>query len=255
MKRYSILMYNFNGYELLREPEEVDPECDYIYVTDTPDICKESKIWRVVVDPKLEGMSTFEKCYTVRFNPFRYANTYVCIYLDASIQIHRSLRKLFNDFESSCTDIGLNIHPDAETLPEEYRRWVHHRGYDPNNANRILTVLHLLGYDMQYKGLYQGGCRICRNTPLNNKIDNLTFSLLSFLGKDGIIERVDQTIYSFIVNKFFENIKVFPFSQQVFQSDYMTLMIHGTNDPMPYNPSIEKTTGFLFNKETELYKI
>ena len=33
-KLYSILMYNFNNYEIMREPEEIDPDCEYIYITD-----------------------------------------------------------------------------------------------------------------------------------------------------------------------------------------------------------------------------
>ena len=34
--KYSVLMYNFNDYEIMREPQEIDPECEYIYVTDNP---------------------------------------------------------------------------------------------------------------------------------------------------------------------------------------------------------------------------
>ena len=36
MKKYSILTFNFNNYEIFREPLEVDPECEYVYVTDNP---------------------------------------------------------------------------------------------------------------------------------------------------------------------------------------------------------------------------
>lgn len=35
MKLYTVLMYNFNNYEVMREPEEIDPECEYIYMSPT----------------------------------------------------------------------------------------------------------------------------------------------------------------------------------------------------------------------------
>ena len=50
MKKYSVLMYNFNDYEIMREPKEVDPECEYIYVTDNPKYQNETKVWKVIVD-------------------------------------------------------------------------------------------------------------------------------------------------------------------------------------------------------------
>ena len=98
MKKYSVLMYNFNNYEIMREPKEVDPECEYIYVTDNPKYQNETKVWKVIVDKDLEWLSAFDKCYSVRFNLFKYATTPVCIYLDGSVQIYKKLTKLYNDF-------------------------------------------------------------------------------------------------------------------------------------------------------------
>ena len=248
-------MYNFNNYEIMREPMEIDQECEYIYVTDNPDLQKQTKVWKIVVEKDLEGLPAFDKCYKVRFNLFKYCSTNTCIYLDGSIQIRKSLYNLFDAFEKSGSDIGLNVHPDAETMIEEYQRWVLHRGYDKDNANRILSVMNLLGYDLNYKGLFQLTCRICRNTEINSEIDKMTYHFLQLLGNDGKIERLDQTAYSFIVNKYFQHIKIFPFSQQIFQSRYMTWMMHGSTKPMPYNSSIEKATGYVFDRETELFRI
>ena len=68
-------MYNFNDYEIMREPKEVDPECEYIYVTDNPKYQNETKVWKVIVDKDLDGLSAFDKCYSVRFNLFKYTTT------------------------------------------------------------------------------------------------------------------------------------------------------------------------------------
>ena len=80
MKRYSILMYNLNNYEIMREPMEIDQECEYIYVTDNPDLQKQTKVWKIVVEKDLEGLPAFDKCYKVRFNLFKYCSTNTCIY-------------------------------------------------------------------------------------------------------------------------------------------------------------------------------
>lgn len=245
-------MYNFNNYEIMREPQEIDPECEYIYVTDNPEYQKQTNVWKVIVDKDLDDMTPFDKCYNVRFNLFKYASTPVCIYLDGSIQIHKSLRKFYEDFIKSGADIGLNIHPNRHNLPEEYAEWIRYRNYPIQQARRCLTTFEQLGYDFNFKSLFQGTCRICKNTELNKHIDTVAFDFLKMLGNDGIIERLDQTVYSFVVNKLFNNIKIFPFSQQVFQSNYMHWCGHRSRAMMPWNPENDKEK-YVMNELKSLY--
>ncbi|HPB20328.1 MAG TPA: hypothetical protein PLC00_06110 [Bacteroidales bacterium] len=252
-KLYSILMYNFNNYEIMREPEEMDPECEYLYITDDPKL--KSNKWKIIVDHDLDGLSPFDKCYRVRFNLFKYATTPVCIYVDGSIQIHKSLRKLYNDFMKSECDIGLNIHPECDNVYEEYLRWLRLRGYSPYQMGKCLCMFQAAGWNPQDKGLYQGTCRICKNTSLNKSIDDFVFNTLVKLGTNGIIERLDQTIYSFVINKFFDKIKIFGFSQQVLQSKYMSWCLHKTTRIIPYNRYNDKEKGFILGKLKKTYKI
>lgn len=44
--RYSILTYNFNGYEILREIENPQDDVEYIYVTDNQEF--KSDTWNVI---------------------------------------------------------------------------------------------------------------------------------------------------------------------------------------------------------------
>ena len=247
-------MYNFNDYEVMREPEEVDPECEYVYVTDNPAFKEQTKVWKVIVDEDLKNLSPFDKCYAVRFNLFKYATAPVCIYVDGSIQIHKSLRKFYDDFMASGADVGLNIHPNRHNLPEEYTEWVRCRQYPVDQANKCLHAFAVMGYDFNYKSLYQGTCRICKNTDLNNHIDTATLDLLKMLGSNGCIERLDQTVYTFIVNKLFNDIKIFPFSQQVFQSKYMTWNVHRTKTPILWNPENDKMK-YVQNELKSLYML
>lgn len=252
MYKYSILMYNFNNYEILRDPIEIDPECEYIYVTDNPNL--KSDKWKIIIDKDLEGLSVFDKCYNVRFNLFKYATTSVCIYLDGSIQIYKSLRKIYDDFIKSNCDIGLNIHPTRNNLIDEYREWIRIRNYDQIQAQKCMLMFKIAEYDLQFKGLYQGTMRICKNTELNKNIDTFTLNTLKILGKENEIERLDQTIYSFIINKFFNEIKIFGFSQQVFQSEYMRWCQHGSSYIHPYNKDNNKD-GYILNKLSKLYHL
>lgn len=251
MKKYTILMYNFGRYEIMREPEEMDPECEYIYVTDDPS-CKSDK-WSVIYEPH-NYKSVFEKCYEVRFNLFNYATTDVCIYMDASIQLHKSLRKLYDDFMASGADIGLNIHPLRYNLEDEYHVWEKCRGYSRWNTYKCLTYMRNVGYDLDYKGLYQGTCRICKRTEENQKLDALVLTTLHRLAVNGEIERQDQNIYSFVINHYYNNLKVFPFSQQVLQSEYATWCAHNSVRPNPVLKENDEPK-YVFNELRDLYHI
>ena len=110
MKRYTVLCYIMNNYENVHEVEESDQEAEYVMVVDDPSIS--SKTWKVIYDKELASMpSIFDRCYNVRFNLFKYANTPICIYLDANVQIHKSLKPLVDVFESGKYDMCMMPHP------------------------------------------------------------------------------------------------------------------------------------------------
>ena len=251
MYKYSILMYNFNNYELMREPKEVDPECEYVYVTDNPDL--KSNVWKVVVATDLMDKPIYERCAYVRYNQFKYCTTDICISIDGSMQINKSLRKLYDEFMKDNYDIGLSIHPERHNLVEEYGAWIYTRGYDRMKAQKAINMMSALGYDFNYKGQYQLGMKICKNTKRNQEINDLTFQLLKALDKDGI-ERLDQPIYSFVLNYYHNDLKAFPMSQQVFQSEYITWCFHNTNNPIPYNKYNDEDK-YMFNQLVKLYRI
>ena len=81
--KHTVLCYIINKYEIVHEVLEKDPEAEYLLVTDDPDL--KSETWHVIYDKDLEGLSTFDKCYAIRFNLFKYAASDICIYIDANI--------------------------------------------------------------------------------------------------------------------------------------------------------------------------
>ena len=244
-KKYSILQYNFNNYEIFSEPEILDPECEYVYVTDNPNL--RSNKWKIIVDPDLEGLSPFDKCYRVRYNLFKYCTTPVCIYIDAAIRIFKSLRWLYNEFENSNADIGLNIHPVRNKITDEYNAWVMRDKKYSEEKEKVLKYMADHNYDFDYKGLYQGTMRICRNTELNRKIDSAVLNTMLEIQNNPIV-RVTQTIYSYILNSMFNYISVYPIKSETFFTEYMYRYNHGSNAKSPAwwsNPNAL----YLFNEK------
>ena len=94
---------------------------------------------------------------------------------------------------------------------------------------KCLKALERLGYDLNQKGLYQGSFEIVRNNQTNNAINDLTFGLLCLMGT-GSIERIDQTITSAIINRFYSNLKVLPVSEDIItDGDLMTWYFHNSD--------------------------
>jgi hypothetical protein len=250
-KRYSVITYNINNYEVVHEVECPDPEAEYIMVTDTPSLCSET--WNVVVDKSLDGMSLFDKCYAIRFNCFKYCKTDICVRIDGSVGLKQSLKPLIDIFEQGGYDLCLMPHPHRDNFVDEYDAWINQRGYNKAQAERCLDYMRSKGYNTSYKGLFQCGFIIQRRCEVTDKINQMVFDMLKELGTNGIIERNDQIPFSFIVNKYFSNLKVLPISSQIFSSPYLQLYIHGSNDfNLNHMPDMTKRdVHYMFNKKVE----
>ncbi len=250
--KYSILMYNFNDYEIMREPEEIDPECDYIYVTDNESI--KSDKWRIVVDNDLKDKDSFEKVMMTRYSPFKYANTETCIVLDGSFQIHKSLRKIYDDFEKSGADVGLHIHYCRTKINDEYNAWVSERNYPAELANKWFSYMINSGYNPEYQGLYEASFRIVKNNSVINKLDSDVLNDLKTFNPNQF-ERLDQTVYSYHINMLKQNgnvIKAFPISPKLFYIGLLSHCAHKSNMKLPFLCRYTDK-GYIFNEKTDLY--
>ena len=105
------------------------------------------------------------------------------------------------------------------------------------------------GYNVkEYKGMYQYNFMIQRRDKVNMDINRMTLATIKYLAAEGKqIERLDQTIGSFIINKYFNNIKVLPLSQRVCTSGvYFRWCGHGSDKPLVDN--YEYAQPYLFNQ-------
>ena len=235
--KYTVLTYIFDHYEKVHEVGEKDPSADYVLVTDDP--CLKSDTWRVVFDKTLSKLSPLGRCYEVRFHPFRYADTPIVVRVDSSIGVRRPLTSLVDrfegGFETGYFDRCLMIHPHRNTMPKEYEVWCAFREYPLKQAAKCMLLMERMGYDFNYRGLYQGCFEILRDNQVNRDVNDMVFGLLCSLGSDGKIERIDQTVTSFVLNRFFsDRISVMPVAEDIItDGDLMQWYLHNTDTEIP----------------------
>ena len=249
-KRYTVLTYIFCGYEKVHEIGEKDPEADYVLITDDPQL--KSETWQVVYDPMLDTYSPFGKCYDVRFHPFRYAKTPIVVRIDGSVEVRQSLKPIVDEFERGKYDRCVMIHPHRNKMCEEYTEWVRTRNYPLTQATKCMKAMHRFGFDLETRGLIQGCFEVVRNTAVNHDLNDMTFGLLALMG-NGRIERLDQTVTSFVLQRFFPKMKLMYVSESIItDGGLMQWYIHNSNTPIPLKA--DEVQPYLFGKPVTTFQ-
>jgi hypothetical protein len=238
-----------DGYEMVREPEELSENAEYILVTDDPTL--KSDKWTIKLIPEwLKEADGFTKSFYIRYHPFEFVNTNTCIVLDGSIHIKKSLDKLITDFYDSGKDCMFMVHWCLDNIMQEYPVWVNQRGYPAKQANKVFAFFVACGYLKTYKGAFEAGFKIVKNCDSVNKLHNFVYTSLELLGDKLHVDRVDQGILTAIMNTKFTDIAMMPCTHQIIQNDYMTYYHHNTWDAYPV--PIKKNL-FLFNEPVNVY--
>lgn len=249
--RYTVLTYNIAGYEILHEipKEAINPDIDYIYVTDDHSIT--SSTWTVVYADDLTG-TTFDKCYQIRFNPFKYTDNEVLMRIDGSMAIAKDVMPIFKFFMDGDYDCAMMIHPTRNTMYDEYVAWVKQRNYPVEQANKCLNFMAANGYDIkEYKSLFQYNFAIQKKNDINNRLNAETYQVLKVLATEpDTAERLDQTIGTFVINTHYPNLKILPVGQYITFSNYggyFRWCSHGTDNELYYNCAYD-TPPFMRNE-------
>lgn len=256
--KYTILTFIIGkGYELLHEVVNLQPDVEYILVTDDKDL--KSNTWKVIYDEGLlKYQSGFERCFYVRYNVFRYCSTEICVTIDGSIEVSGSLDKLVETFNNGKYDICLMPHPLWPDFISEYQAWIRMRNYPKENSQLFFKLMSDAKYDCSYKGLFQLCFSIKRKSKVTNTIDSMTLSLLKYLSlSQNTFERLDQTVFSFVMNRYFSNLNVLPVSEQIVRSYALTWFWHNSTMKnenwfmTPGKPDIK----WMFNKQVECFQL
>lgn len=227
---YSLLSYNINNYEILKECDYKSPNAEYCYVTDNTGLT--SSTWDMKYYDK-PFQDPFLACYDIRFHPFDYVNTDIVMRIDGSMKCIGNTDEIIDVFNKGDYDICFCIHPKRNTLIDEYLCWVKYRGYPVEQANKILSYMNNSeGYDVaNYKGLYQGNFVIQRNNKVNKMLNDDVFQfLLDFKPAGKQIERLDQTATSYIFNRFYYNkMKVMCVDNRIAYSKFFEWYMHNSD--------------------------
>ena len=249
--KYTVMTFNINGYEKMHNiPEEaINPDIEYLYITDYHSITSDT--WTVIYEDNLTG-STFDKVFQIRYNPFKYAHTDVVMKIDGSMGLVKDVMPIFKAFDEGNYDAAVMIHPTRNQMVSEYQAWVHQRQYPVEQANKCISTLLHNDYDMSYKGLYQYNFMIQRNNDMNNAWNSATYETLQKLAPEGdTVDRLDQTIGSFILNKFFSNSKIMPVGQYICNGVFFNWYVHNTERAMICDDR-NNIEPFLFNRPCSL---
>ena len=253
--RYTVITFNMGGYEVLHEipSEAINEDIDYIYVTDDHSIT--STTWTVVYDDALSG-SVFDRCFQVRYFPWRYTENPVVMKIDGSMAITRDVMPMFKFFDEGGYDVAMMVHPTRNTMYDEYEAWVVQRGYPLEQANRSLIFMAQNGYDVKgYKGLFQFNFMIQRRNAMVESLNAETYKVLKMNAPDGdTIDRLDQTIGTFVINTHYPDLKILPVGQYICFGNYggyFDWCMHGSDKPMVYDCRND-ITPFVMNATTSI---
>lgn len=264
-KKYSVVTAIFGNYDILRQPLIIDPDCEYICITDNLNLLLTNNTsWKVIVTNDINVLridDPRQKTYYVRYHMFDFCNTEYAIWLDASMEIGKPLQPFIKQLEYSGYDIGLEVYTHVfDTMDKNLGLWhnVSAEYFDPiiEKTRKWLTKIN---YDMNYKGLFVATIRVCKNTELNRQLDNDVYALLKEMGDNYYF---DEIIFSVIANTKYSNIlKVYPIHGDITCSDYIFAHEHGStktryrtkSEMLIYNNN--RAPLFLFNQQILPHKV
>ena len=123
----------------------------------------ESHTWKIVYDNINSEYTAWRKVVEVRYNPFKYVSTDICLIIDGAVQIQKFPRNLLEHFEANDFDMCLLSHP-RQTLDAELDCWKKLRNLSDIEYFVAKNFLDNINYDLTYKGLYQIGIMCIKNT-------------------------------------------------------------------------------------------
>ena len=258
--KYSILTFNFNGYENFREikPEVYNPDVEYVYLTDNESIT--SNTWNVKYLQKPDDCQNyFEFVYRLRYNPFDYVTNDIVMIIDGSVELNMDLSMLIQYFVDKNYDYAVMPHFEVNTALQQYLQWAYLHIWDLPQLEKAIKFLNEQNYDVfNYKGQYIATVQIQKKSSFTDQLNALTFQFCKMIGdiepKSPIgIERIDQIVLSFVLNKWFSDKKVLTLNSDMLNENEFTWYNHNENIPPRHIQRIVKP--YLFNKECILYSI
>lgn len=230
--KYSILTCIFGDYEVLRIPWKVDPECEYVCVTDRDDL-DDNGVWQIKhLNPILQTMPFTNQWTYVRFHPFEFVSNDICLYIDGSIlvldgPIQEALIKPFaeGDFFYGIMPPVNQVDCDIQT---DIDGWENTRDLNPRISNKIRK--YLKDNDYHVKGMLHSGFLMYKNCQDTHILNNTAWELCHLWSYNGCnVDRNNQIDLSYAVNKlFYKSDRIFRVSGLMLSSSIFQIFQHGS---------------------------
>ena len=223
--KYSIVTSLFGYYDTLKEPEGVDPNAEYICITDRDDLT--SDVWKIVIDKFDEDMNGLQKAFTVKYDGlFNYISNdseYI-VRLDASIQIHKSLEPIVKYLKDKNYLCALMLHPERSDMIDEYDTWESLRNHPHAFKETFIKEMQERNFNIHNTGLVETTFQIYRNCDV---IRHMIKDISDIIKKtSNYSDNNDQCYYTYVLSKYIDIIKILFVNRQVISSDFMDLCFH-----------------------------
>ena len=230
-KRYSVVTFLFGDYDILRDPDEIDENAEYICLTDRDDL--KSDIWEFKkLNVDLSYYNNWQKTLIARYTALDYINTDQCILVDCSVHIKKSLKNVIDflsneDWHMQHNDLGLMINPWRESYLEEYDEWINKRNLDVSQKNDFIEFCNMHNFNIESKGFIMTTIMYIKKSEYTYKF--FKHVLTELQNHFNFSERVDQTYFSVILFRYYDHLIKSYLSMQVLDSPYFEYFYHGEN--------------------------
>ena len=229
---YIILTSIFGDYDILKDPEEIDPYAYYICITDNKDL--KSNVWHIIYDEELANSSytNLQKAFIIKYKKiFSYFNLdsfrYI-VRLDASIQLHKPLYPIIKYLYDNDYDCCLMLHPERNDMIDEYNEWETLRNHNKIYKDTFIREMSKRLFDINNTGLIETTLQIYKiNSTMYHFVNDLSNTIESITN---FTDNNDQCYYTYVLSKYINYIKPLFVNRQIISSDYMDLCFHYTNE-------------------------
>lgn len=223
--KYSVLTCIFGNYERLKYIYDYRDDVEYVCVTDSETLTSDQ--WKIVRCPEFfNKLPETDRFAYVRFHPFNFVSTDVCVTIDASEEI---MRDFYDDIVKRFLDEGyeyaVTLHYEDVTLRQNVNSWQNIRGYKPGDYEHILKTLGPEADSVQ--GEVDGGFIIHKDTKFAHKVNDYTWELCHALSTDNSVDRNFQIELSYVVNTIcHDESKIMLIHPYIFEGTFIRRLTH-----------------------------
>ena len=201
--KYSILTCIFGEYESLKEIKDYREDVEYICVTDNHNL--KSEQWKLVYnDDFFLKLPAVDRFAYVRFHPFQFVESDICVTIDASVEI---LTDFYDDIIKPFIDGGYEyaatLHYKNKAIKNDLDTWQAIRGYKDGDYKLITEII---GKDLdKIEGCLDGGFIIHSDKRMCHTINEMTWELAHALSSDNSVDRNFQLELGYVLNKYYKD--------------------------------------------------